>query len=286
MSETASEDFLVALRAFLAPVEGTQFWDSLWWSHTDIEHFTPFVEMLGRGMDLAGARVLDTGCGSAGLMVALAQAGAAELVGVELDENVARLAELRARSLPSARIITDDAALLDLPASSFDAATSIHVIEHVADPDGYVATMARLLKPAGRLLIACPNRFWPLETHSTFPLASYVPKRLRFGLGSMLEHRRWLSENARAGARNLTLYESDFSSRSLRRLLRRHGFEAVEMNPPALWASGANGAVVRAVDATRKRTPPRAQQAFSDLASRQLQGVFRLAEGRGADGSR
>lgn len=215
-------------------------------------------------------------------MVALARAGAANLVGVELDDNVARLAELRARGLPSAQIITDDAALLDFPASSFDAVTSIHVVEHVADADNYVATIARLLKPGGQLLIACPNRLWPIETHSTYPLVSFLPKRLRFELGSLLEHRRWLSENARGGARNLTLYESDFSSRTLRRLLRKHGFEAREMNPPVMWASGSNGAVVRAVEAARKRAPVRAQQVVADLVSRQLQGVFRLTKERAA----
>ncbi len=269
-----SEEYIDALRVFLHQAEGTQYWDSLWWSHTDVDHFGPFVEMVGRHLDLRGARVLDTGCGSGGLLIALAQAGATELIGVELDPNVAGLAELRTQTLPSVRILTEDASLLDLERDSFDLVASVHVVEHVKAPDSYVATIARLVRPGGRVLLACPNRFWPIEPHSTLPLVNYLPKHLRLALGSFLQDRSWLSENSRRRAQALSLYENDFTLWSLLRLLRRHGFEAAEVNPPGVWDAGNTGLLVRGLDAARVRVPDRAQRAFAAVASAQLQGIF------------
>jgi hypothetical protein len=49
--------------------------------------------------------------------------------------------------------------------------------------------MARTLKPSGRLVLFCPNRGYPVETHGIYwrgryrfgniPLVNYLPRRLR-----------------------------------------------------------------------------------------------------------
>ena len=55
-----------------------------------------------------------------------------------------------------------------------------------------VAEMLRVLKPGGRLLLFCPNRGYPFETHGIFwrkeyrfgniPLVNYLPRRWRDAL--------------------------------------------------------------------------------------------------------
>ncbi|HUF37035.1 MAG TPA: class I SAM-dependent methyltransferase, partial [Anaerolineales bacterium] len=59
----------------------------------------------------------------------------------------------------------------------------------VADDRRAVEEMARTLKPGGRLVLFCPNRGYPVETHGIYwrgryrfgniPLVNYLPRRLR-----------------------------------------------------------------------------------------------------------
>jgi SAM-dependent methyltransferase len=63
------------------------------------------------------------------------------------------------------------------------------VIEHVDDDRVAVAEMVRVLGPGGRLVLFCPNRLYPFETHGHYwrgryhfgntPLINYLPDRLR-----------------------------------------------------------------------------------------------------------
>jgi SAM-dependent methyltransferase len=72
--------------------------------------------------------------------------------------------------LPSDRIVIAYAEDADLPAESFDLITMDHVVEHLSEPSVALSSIARWLKPGGRLFIACPNfasierkwfgRFW------------------------------------------------------------------------------------------------------------------------------
>jgi 2-polyprenyl-3-methyl-5-hydroxy-6-metoxy-1,4-benzoquinol methylase len=53
----------------------------------------------------------------------------------------------------------------------FDAVHAAHVIEHLEDPDRFVAEAARVLRPRGRLIVATPDieryrfEFWVDHTH-------------------------------------------------------------------------------------------------------------------------
>jgi 2-polyprenyl-3-methyl-5-hydroxy-6-metoxy-1,4-benzoquinol methylase len=232
MEWSESPDYLEELEKFLAPLRNTVFWDSCWHAYTDVGRFNATIDLLRLYTMIEGKRILDSGCGTAGLLITLQQAGAAELVGIEVDPNVYRLATLRTSRLPQIRIIQDDAALLTQGPESFDIVISSEVIEHVTDYRAYLHTQARLLKPGGVLLITCPNRLWPYEAHSILPLIQYLPRPLSKAICRCVEHATFLPRPLRDRGRTSTLYETDFTYFRLKRLLLRNDFEVLEMNHP------------------------------------------------------
>lgn len=110
-----------------------------------------------------GVRFLDAGCAYGGYLVAAAEAGAAEVVGVDVDEDCLGLArELLAAHGVNGRLelgSVDDAELLGRLAGprGFDVATCTDVLEHVADAGETLELLARSLAPGGRMYIAVPN---------------------------------------------------------------------------------------------------------------------------------
>lgn len=51
---------------------------------------------------------------------------------------------------------------------TFDLILSNEVIEHVTDDILAIQEMIRTLKPGGRLVLFCPNRWYPFETHGIY----------------------------------------------------------------------------------------------------------------------
>jgi 2-polyprenyl-3-methyl-5-hydroxy-6-metoxy-1,4-benzoquinol methylase len=232
MDWSDSLDYLEELERFLAPLRHTVFWNSCWQSYTDVARFGSILDVLRLHTTIEGKRILDSGCGNAGLLITLRQAGAAELVGIELDPNIYRLASIRTRGLSQIRIVQDDASAMKLRPESFDIIISLHVIEHVADFQSYLLAQAGLLKPGGLLLIACPNRLWPFEAHSKLPLIHYLPRPVSKAIGRLAERVPFLPRGLRDRGRTATLYEHNFTYFRLKRLLVQHGFEILEMNHP------------------------------------------------------
>ena len=72
---------------------------------------------------------------------------------------------------------------------SFDAVLSHEVIEHVQDDAAAAREIVRVLRPGRRLVLFCPNRWYPVETHGIYwrgqyhfgniPLVNYLPDPLR-----------------------------------------------------------------------------------------------------------
>jgi SAM-dependent methyltransferase len=78
---------------------------------------------------------------------------------------------------------------LPYPGAAFDAVLSHEVIEHVADDRLAAREMIRVLRPGGRVILFCPNRLYPFETHGHYwrgayrfgntPLINYLPNPIR-----------------------------------------------------------------------------------------------------------
>ena len=101
------------------------------------------------------AEVLDAGCG-VGYGSAFLGDVAAHVVGVDRDEPAIAYASAR-YGRPNVEFRVGDVVALDFPDASFDAVCSFETIEHVEEPDAFVAEAARVLRPAGVLLVSTPR---------------------------------------------------------------------------------------------------------------------------------
>lgn len=135
--------------------------------------------------------VLEDGCG-VGLYLAHLAPIAGNLTGLEIDLPRARQAHDRARA-----VLCGAGEHLPFSADHFDLVLSHEVIEHVQDDRQAVSEIVRVLRPGGRLVLFCPNRGYPFETHGIYwrghyrfgniPLINYLPRRWRDRLAPHVE---------------------------------------------------------------------------------------------------
>ncbi len=132
---------------------------------------------------IEGGRVLVDGCG-VGMYVE--KLGAFSECVHGLDIEFERVAEAAKRL---DHLVCGTGEFLPYASDSFDAILSHEVIEHVQDDEAAAREMIRVLKPGGRLVLFCPNRWYPVETHGIYwrgryhfgniPLVNYLPDPLR-----------------------------------------------------------------------------------------------------------
>ena len=135
----------------------------------------------------AAARVLENGCGVGMYIDKLRGALRTPLV-FGLEYEFERAAEAGKRCPPSL-VVCAAGEHLPYPDDTFDVILSNEVVEHVQDDRRAVAEMVRALKPKGRIILFCPNRWYPVETHGIYwrgqykfgniPLVNYLPDPLR-----------------------------------------------------------------------------------------------------------
>ncbi len=128
-------------------------------------------------------RILENGCGI-GMYAERLQQDGGQVIGLEYDFDRAYQAHQRVE-----RIVNAAGEALPFPDNSFDLILSHEVIEHVQDDAQAIREMIRVLRPGGRLVLFCPNRGYPFETHGIYwrgryyfgniPLVNYLPRRLR-----------------------------------------------------------------------------------------------------------
>jgi SAM-dependent methyltransferase len=102
----------------------------------------------------AGARVLDAGCGE-GYGAALLAEAAAHVLGVDRAEAIAVAAR---RRHPRLEFRAFDLARLDALEERFDLVVSFQVIEHLPEPEAFLAALAARTAPGGTLVVTTPNR--------------------------------------------------------------------------------------------------------------------------------
>jgi O-antigen biosynthesis protein len=98
-------------------------------------------------------RVLDVGCSTGYLARRLSERGT-KVVGLELDERAA--AEAR-RFCEAVHVGDVETMELPLEPGSFDAVVCGDFIEHLRDPQVFLARVRPLLRPGGRLVLSTPN---------------------------------------------------------------------------------------------------------------------------------
>ena len=105
-----------------------------------------------------GLRLLDIGCGGGLLSEPMARLGA-EVVGADAAERNIPVARLHAEQsgLPiDYRHTTAEA--LAAGGEAFDVILAMEIVEHVADPQGFVTTCRDLLRPGGLMVMSTINR--------------------------------------------------------------------------------------------------------------------------------
>ncbi len=109
---------------------------------------------------LAGQRVLDAGCGGGRYSKIVAQAGAC-VTGVDHSTAVEKAAVL-CQDFPNASFVQADLKRLPLESESFDAVFSIGVMHHDVDTRAVFQSVARMVKPGGRLAVWLyrKNQWW------------------------------------------------------------------------------------------------------------------------------
>lgn len=108
---------------------------------------------------LKGLLALDVGCGAGLVAEPLARMGA-EVDGLDAGEAVIAVAKEHAagQGLPIRYHVGEVAEFAALHAAKYDFITCLEVVEHVTDIEGFLSSIARLLKPGGLLVFSTPNR--------------------------------------------------------------------------------------------------------------------------------
>lgn len=129
-------------------------------------------------------RILVDGCGVGQYVRHLAALGY-NTIGLDIDFD--RVREGRQAGIEQLHAAAGEQ--LPYPDNTFDALLSHEVIEHVADDRQAAREMIRVLRPGGRVILFCPNRWYPFETHGHYwrgkyhfgntPLINYLPNLLR-----------------------------------------------------------------------------------------------------------
>jgi 2-polyprenyl-3-methyl-5-hydroxy-6-metoxy-1,4-benzoquinol methylase len=151
-------------------------------------------------------RVLEIGCGTGRLGEALKRRQPCEVVGVELDERAAALAETRLD-----RVICGNVERMEFDFSDgeFDAIVCGDVLEHLYDANAFLARCRRWLKPEGLLAASIPN----VRHHSV--VASLLEGNWSYEPAGLLDetHLRF------------------FSRGRIERVFQRSGYRILEITP-------------------------------------------------------
>jgi 2-polyprenyl-6-hydroxyphenyl methylase/3-demethylubiquinone-9 3-methyltransferase len=105
---------------------------------------------------IQGVRVLDIGCGAGLLSEALAKSGC-DVQGLDASAEAIAAAQAHAAG-QRLNLRYQTGAPEDLAGEKFPVITALEVIEHVANPAAFIATLAGLLEPGGILFLSTLNR--------------------------------------------------------------------------------------------------------------------------------
>ncbi|MEP7288038.1 MAG: class I SAM-dependent methyltransferase [Chloroflexota bacterium] len=142
------------------------------------------LQLVEQWVKLTGATILEVGCGIGTYSAQFRRRFTPNVEAIEIEPERVVIAR---KETPHAIVAV--AEHLPYPAKRFDLVFSNEVIEHVQDDHAAAAEMVRVTQPGGRIILYCPNRWWPFETHGFYwrgvyhfgniPLINYLPDFLR-----------------------------------------------------------------------------------------------------------
>lgn len=142
------------------------------------------LRMMAKWARLEDARALVAGCGVGMYAEQIRRRFTPFVQAFDIEPDRVRAAR---GGVPDALVSAGER--IPFAANTFDVLLSHEVIEHVSDDRQSAREMIRVLKPGGRILLFCPNRWYPFETHGHYwkgeyrfgntPLINYLPNRWR-----------------------------------------------------------------------------------------------------------
>jgi SAM-dependent methyltransferase len=167
------------------------------------------LDLLRRHVDLDNKRILDVGCGVGAFVRRLREFSAA-VYGTDIDrESVVRGSE----AVPNLALALGE--YMPFRDGTFDVVLLHEVLEHVDSDIATLREARRLLAPGGKVVIFCPNRLYPFETHGIFVGRKYIFGNIPFV--------NYLPDPVR---NRLAPHARTYSEKRLRRVYRRAGLKA------------------------------------------------------------
>jgi SAM-dependent methyltransferase len=164
--------------------------------------------------------MVDIGCGTGGLLLA-AQGRFSGIYGVDIALRWLVIAQKRLReNNATATLVCADAEAMPFPRQSFVKAIAVDLLEHVYDVDNTIREIAEILKPNGVLWLSAVNRYCVGPHPLTGVWAvGYLPAGPR----------SWVLQKLKGI--DLLRFANMVSPGEICRLLRRHGFVALQAKP-------------------------------------------------------
>jgi len=147
---------------------------------------TPFLKEI-KGYCNKTGEVLDCGCGD-GTDIELLWNSKSRFTGIDLSRIAIGMGRRRLKDRPNVHLSVGDIEELSLPDKKFDLVYSLHVVEHLADPERAIEEMIRVLKPGGHLIIYGSNSGHPFEFSPSTKrgILNYLKREIRLLLRTHL----------------------------------------------------------------------------------------------------
>jgi SAM-dependent methyltransferase len=148
----------------------------------------------------AGKIVLDAACGT-GYGSALLAETAQSVVGVDIARDAVEYARRHFHS-PKIRYAQADCLALPFTAGHFDLIVAFEIIEHLENPEAFLAELRRVLHPSGLLILSTPNRLYYTDDRgeiNPFHQREFSYPEFEEILRPLFAHRAILFENHVAG---------------------------------------------------------------------------------------
>lgn len=140
-------------------------------------------------------KVLDIACGT-GYGIGLLGSEARFVVGVDIDPEAARQARMECGG--HSAVLLGNGANLPFADGTFDVVTSFETLEHLSERGLFVAELARVLRPKGKLLLSTPNANYSQPKDgipsNPFHVFEYTPDELTAELSAHFKIDRLLGQ--------------------------------------------------------------------------------------------